>query len=94
MSADSTEEIVMVQVPRVAVTLTLEDILNPLIETSSQLMAAGQTQPEFSAALRPEVTQHLQRFTELVTELRDVVQRINDADPSLLASKPGPPPRA
>jgi len=94
MSTEDRPNIVMVPVPRVEVTLTLDDILTPLIQTASQLAQAGQTQAEFRAALDPQVTQHLQRFTELVTELREVVQRINQVDPSLLASKRGPPPIA
>ena len=90
MSTEDRPNIVMVPVPRVEVTLTLDDILTPLIQTASQLAQAGQTQAEFRAALDPQVTQHLQRFTEL----REVVQRINQVDPSLLASKRGPPPIA
>ena len=46
------------------------------------------------AALDPEVVQHLQTFTNLVTQLKDVVSQINQIDPSLLASRPGPPPSA
>jgi hypothetical protein len=79
----------MVPVKRYDVTLTLDDILTPLTKTASNLTQAGQ-----GAAMNPEAAQHLQKFTELVTQLQDVVSHINQIDPSLLASKAGPPPGA
>jgi hypothetical protein len=84
----------MVPVKRYDVTLTLDDILTPLKETASQLARAGQREPTLAAALDPQIVLHLQRFTELVTELSEVVARINQVDPNLLASKRGPPPVA
>ena len=94
MTTDNPENVVMVLVKRYDVTVTLEQILEPLARTASQLTQAGQTQPEFKTALDPEIAPHLQAFTDLVGQLKDVVGRINAADPNLLASKPGPPPGA
>ena len=89
MSTSDTPQVTMVQVKRYDITITLDDILTPLTQTAANL-----TQGRVGAALDPEVAQHLQTFTDLVTQLRDVVQKLNAIDPSLLASKPGPPPGA
>jgi len=89
MSTSDTPQVTMVQVKRYDINITLDDILTPLTQTAANL-----TQARVGAALDPEVAQHLQTFTELVTQLRDVVQKLNAIDPSLLASKPGPPPGA
>ena len=89
MSTSDTPQVTMVQVKRYDITITLDDILTPLAQTAANL-----TQGRVGAALDPEVAQHLQTFTDLVTQLRDVVQKLNAIDPSLLASKPGPPPTA
>jgi ABC-type transporter Mla subunit MlaD len=83
---DTSAQITMVPVKRYDVNLTLDDILNPLTQTASNLNTG-----RVGAALDPEVAQHLQTFTDLVTQLRDVVARINQIDPTLLASKPAPP---
>ena len=73
------------------VTLTLDDILTPLTQTATHLATAGLLS---GAADHPEMAQHLQRFTELVSQLREVASQIDQIDPTLLASKPGPPPSA
>jgi hypothetical protein len=86
MSTGDSPYVQMVEVKRYDISLTLEDILNPLIQTASRV-----TQAAPGAALDPEVAQHLQRFTELVTQLKDVVTQINSINPSLLASTPTPP---
>jgi hypothetical protein len=88
MATDDTLQVIMVPVKRYDITLTLDDILIPLTQTASNLAQAAAPR----AALDPEVAQHLQTFTNLVTQLKDVVSRINQIDPSLLASNPGPPP--
>jgi hypothetical protein len=88
--ADKSPQITMVPVKRYDVTLTLDDILTPLTQTTTHLNTAGLiAEPE-----NPDTAQLLQRFTELVSELKEVVNQINQIDPSLLASKPGPPPSA
>jgi hypothetical protein len=89
MSTDNAPEVRMVPVKRYDVTLTLDDILIPLTKTASNLAQAGMV-----TAQDPETAQHLQKFTDLVTQLQDVVSHINQIDPSLLASKAGPPPGA
>ena len=86
---DATPQITMVPVKRYDINLTLDDILTPLTQTASQLNGG-----RVGAALDPEVAQHLQTFTDLVTQLKDVVSRINQIDPTLLASKPTTPPGA
>jgi hypothetical protein len=90
MSTNDTPQVIMIPVKRYDVVLTLDDILTPLTQTAASLNQAGL----IGAAVDPEVAEHLQRFTDLVTQLKDVVNQINQIDPSLLASKPGPPPTA
>jgi len=90
MATDDTPQVIMVPVKRYDITLTLDDILTPLTQTASNLALAAAP----GAALDPEVVQHLQTFTSLVNQLKDVVSQINQIDPSLLASRPGPPPSA
>ena len=94
MSTGELPDVVMIPVKRYDVSLTLEDILVPLTQTANHLTQAGQTQPELRAALDPAVAPLLQRFTDLVTQLKEVVEQINQTDPNMLASKPGPPPSA
>ena len=90
MSDDPAPRVIMVPVRRHDVTLTLDALLTPLTRTADQLIAAARTNQALAAARDPEVAQHLRRFTELVTELNDLVRRINEIDPALLTSKPGP----
>ncbi len=90
MSTDDTPQITMVPVKRYDVTLTMDDILTPLSQTTTHLNVAGIV----GGATDPEVAQLLERFNDLVAQLKDVVSQINQIDPSLLASKPGPPPTA
>jgi hypothetical protein len=77
----------MVPVTRHEVTVSLTDILTPLTQTAANLTAAGHP-----AVQDPEMAQHLANFTNLVTQLQDVVTRINQLDATVLASRPGPPP--
>ena len=79
----------MVPVKRYDINLTLDDILTPLTQTGSHVARARQ-----GKALDPETAQLLRKFTDLVTQLKDVVNQINQIDPSLLAPKAGPPPGA
>ena len=90
MSTADTPQVTMVPVKRYDVTLTMDDILTPLTQTTTHLNTAGMV----GAATDPEVAQLLQRFNELVSQLKDVVTQINQIDPTLLASKAGPPPSA
>ena len=87
---DTTPQITMVPVKRYDVNLSLDDILTPLTQTASQVNSDSRV----GAALDPEVVQHLQTFTDLVTQLKDVVAHINQIDSTLLASKSGPTPGA
>lgn len=90
--ATNDDKVIMVPVPRHDVTLTFDDILTPLTQTAKKLMQAAPTDESLSEALDPKIAQDLQLFTDLVTQLSDVVKRINQRAPNLLASKPGPPP--
>ena len=87
MAQDNSREVTMVPVKRYDVTLTLDEILTPLGRTSGHLAQARMLE---SADQR--IPDLLERFTQLVAELNDVVSQINQIDPTLLASKPGPPP--
>jgi hypothetical protein len=89
MSTDDKPPVTMVPVKRYDVVLSIDDILTPLTQTAANL-----TQANLGSATDPEMAQHLQQFTDLVTQLHQVATRINQLDPSLLASKPGPPPSA
>jgi hypothetical protein len=89
MSTDDKPPVVMVPVKRYDVTLELDDILTPLTQTAANL-----TQANVGAATDPTVAAHLQRFNDLVSQLKEVTSTINQIDSSLLASKPGPPPSA
>ena len=90
MSTNDTPQVIMVPVKRYDVTLSLDDILTPLAQTAANLNQAGLV----ASSNNPDVAQHLQNFTSLVTQLQDVVSKINQIDASLLASKAGPPPSA
>ena len=90
MSTNDTPQVTMVPVKRYDVTLTMDDILTPLTQTTTHLNTAGIV----GAATDPEVAQLLQKFNDLVSQLKDVVSQINQIDPTLLASKAGPPPSA
>lgn len=89
MATDDAEQVTMVTVTQHEVTLSLGDILTPLTQTAANLSRAGHP-----ALQDPEIAAHLQNFTNLVTQLQDVVGRINQLDATVLASRPGPPPAA
>lgn len=91
MAADNTPEVTQVPVKRHEVNLTLEDILVPLTQATVDAAHA-----KLGAAPNPELAQHLQNLTTLAGQLRDVVSRINQIDPTLLApttSQPNSPPK-
>jgi ABC-type transporter Mla subunit MlaD len=89
VSTDDKPPVTMVPVKRYDVTLSLDDILTPLTQTAANLAQAN-----IGAAQDPAVAEHLQKFTDLVSQLKEVTSNINSIDPSLLASKAGPPPSA
>jgi hypothetical protein len=62
------------------VSLSLQDILTPLLQFSSQPHVAQ------AAAANPELQQHTTQLTDLARQLRDIVDRLNAIDPSLLAT--------
>jgi len=81
--------VTMVPVKRYDVTLSLDDILIPLTQTAANL-----TQANIGSSQDPAVAEHLQKFTDLVNQLKEVTGHLNTLDPTLLASKAGPPPSA
>lgn len=90
MSIDDVPTIVQVPVKRYDVNLTLDDLLTPLIELS-----ARRAQEKVASAEISEVDQHVQQLSDLARQLKEVISRINQADPTILASpKQGPPPIA
>jgi hypothetical protein len=88
-AANGKPPVVMVPVKRYDVTLTLDDILTPLTQTAANLAQAN-----IGQVADPTVAAHLQKFTDLVSQLKDVAGQINAIDSTLLASKAGPPPIA
>jgi ABC-type transporter Mla subunit MlaD len=84
-----TPPVTMVPVKRYDITLTMDDILAPLTQTAANL-----AQAQVGSATDPTVAEHLQKFTDLVSQLKEVSSNINSLDPTLLASKAGPPPSA
>lgn len=84
---ENAPEITMVPVAKHEVTLTLEDLLDPLTRTADNLSRARVGRVE-----EPEVAAQLQEFTSLVSQLKEVGVRLNGMDPQLLASKADPPP--
>lgn len=72
-------KVVMVPVKRYDINLTLHDILTPL----TQMAQAAQAPSAGS-----DVHQHVQQLSDLAGQLRDVVNRLNALDPSLLAPAP------
>jgi hypothetical protein len=70
---ESTDDIVWSPVDKVEVELTLEDILTPLTRT---------------AAADPQMAEHVQQLDTTAAQLKDIVSRINELDPTLLAPRP------
>ncbi|MGI8915107.1 MAG: hypothetical protein ACR2JY_15195 [Chloroflexota bacterium] len=89
MSTESTPQVTMVPVKRYDVNLTLDDILTPLTAKEGTSSQAGP-----GAAANPELAQHLQALSALAGQLKDVVSKINQIDPTMLAPTPGQPPKA
>jgi hypothetical protein len=89
MATGDTPEVTMVAVTQHVVNVSLTDILTPLTQTAANLAQSGHP-----AVQDPEIAQHLQNFADLVSQLQDVVTRINQLDATVLASRPGPPPSA
>ena len=79
MSTDPTQptepadDIVWIPVEKVEVNLTLEDILTPLTQT---------------AAADPQIAEHMQQLNTTAAQLKDIVSRINELDPTVLAPRP------
>ncbi len=63
------------------VNLTFEYILTPLIQLS-----ARRTQARPASAQPSEIDQHVQQLSDLARQLMDVITKINQADPTVLAS--------
>jgi hypothetical protein len=83
MPPSDAPNIVMVPVKRYDINLTLHDILTPLTQMSASLAQAVPGPVPGS-----DIHQHVQQLSDLARQLRDVVDRINAADPRLLAPTP------
>jgi hypothetical protein len=70
--AEPTDDIVWIPVEKVEVNLTLEDILTPLTQT---------------AAADPQMADHVQQLNTTAAQLKDIVSRINQMDPTVLAPR-------
>jgi hypothetical protein len=82
MDKKDTSKVIMIPVKRYDVKLTLDDLLAPLAKNANNLT---RTRGNISA----EVAPHLQKVSDLASQLHEVITQINRLDPSLLASKPG-----
>ena len=89
MSAESTPQVALVPVKRYDVNLTLDDLLTPLTQTAAKLTQAGP-----GAAATPELAQHLQTLSDLAGQIKEVVGKINQIDPTMLSPTPQQPPKA
>jgi hypothetical protein len=78
--------VIQVPVKRYDISISLHDILTPLTQFAAQahVVQAG--------SVNPEVQQSAVQLGQLVSQLRDVVSRLNAIDPSLLAP-PAPQPQ-
>ena len=100
MSTESTPQVAMVAVKRYDVNLTLDDILTPLTQSAGKAPEAGPgttggvAQPGSGAAANPDLAQHMQTLSALAGQLQEVVSKINQIDPTLLAPTPRQPPKA
>jgi hypothetical protein len=73
------------QIP--VVDLTFDYILTPLIQLS-----ARRARERPASAQPSEMDQHVQQLSDLARQLMDVINRINAADPTVLAkAEQGPP---
>jgi hypothetical protein len=88
MSTESTPQVALVPVKRYDVNLTLDDLLTPLTQTAAKLTQAG------PGAAAPELAQHLQTLSDLAGQIKEVVGKINQIDPTMLAPTPQQPPKA
>ena len=83
MSTSDAIQRVHIDIPPNEVTLTIDDIFGPVVQ-----QAASLTQP--GAAADPELVQHVQTLSGLITQMRDVIDRINRIDPTILSSSSEP----
>lgn len=85
---DNDPQVAWVDVPRRDVTLTLDDLLKPLISAHARYTGDNPPHP-LDPAVEPEVA----KLSELAGTLRDVVQRIDQLQPEILRRPADPPPR-
>jgi uncharacterized protein Yka (UPF0111/DUF47 family) len=83
MTTDDVPEVVMVPVRRYDINLTLDDIISPLEQTASSLIEARSV-----STTDPRLAEHLQKLSELASQLKQVVNQVNQIDPTLLAPSP------
>jgi hypothetical protein len=90
MSTDNTELDEQDDVPtlkKYQVNLTLTDLFTTLVERPRFVVEAARSataQQGVLPSLQPEVIQHLQRISELASELREEINQINQIDPDVL----------
>jgi hypothetical protein len=82
VSEQETPDIVEVQVTRHDINLTFDDILKPLMQISPATVKSAS-----GNAIDPNAAQHLKTLGDLATQMKDVVDRINGIDPSLLTAE-------
>ena len=84
MSTSDAPQRIHIDIPPNEVTLTFDDIFGPLLQTTRQ----GIGQP--GTAMNPELAQQVQTLSSLITQLRDVIEKINQIDPTFLGSNQAP----
>jgi hypothetical protein len=87
MSTGDSPTVIHIDVEPHEVNLTLDYLLQPLMQHAANL-----SQPDASANMDPQLAQHVQNLSSLLTQLNDVVGHINQLDPTILAPAPPPPP--
>jgi hypothetical protein len=83
MSTQDSPEVIEIQVTQHQLNLTLDDFLNPLIE-KPRLFIQAAPGPSLLPDLHPDIAQHLQRISDLASELKAEIDLINQIDPDAL----------
>jgi hypothetical protein len=83
MSTQDSPEVIELDVPKHEISFTLEDFLNPLIE-KPRLLTQAAAGASLLPDLHPDISQHLQRISELAAELKAEIGLINQIDPDAL----------
>jgi hypothetical protein len=82
VSTGDSRQVVHIDIPPHEVNLSLDYILDPLLQTATT------AQPD--PTQNPELAQHLQNAADLLRQLKEVMGKIDEIDPTIFAAGPGP----